>query len=78
MAKRKEEKIPQMKTNSIRCTSRASVKVRDNFYTVEYSEERVVPEDIDVDIDFERQSLWDSCNVEVDKQIEDILNAFKK
>lgn len=78
MAKKIEQKIPQMKTNSIKCTSRASVKIRDNFYTVEYSEERVVPDGIEVDIDFERQSLWDTCNIEVDKQIEDIINAFKK
>lgn len=54
------------------------MKVRDNFYTVEYSEERIVPEGIEVDLDFEREALWDTCNAEVDKQIEDILNAFKK
>ena len=68
----------QMVTSKIQCTSRASVKVRDNFYTVEYSEERVVPDGIEVDLDFEREELWNTCNAEVDKQIEDILNAFKK
>ena len=29
---------------SIRATSRASIKMHDNFYTVEYSEERSIPE----------------------------------
>ena len=61
-------------TTSIRITSRASVKVRDNFYTVEYCEERSVPED--ADIEEERQELWDTCNGEVDGQIEDILKSY--
>lgn len=61
-------------TTSIRITSRASVKVRDNFYTVEYCEERSIPED--ADIEEERQALWDTCNGEVDGQIEDILKIL--
>ena len=62
-------------TTSIRITSRASVKVKDNFYTVEYCEERSIPED--ADIEEERQALWDTCNGEVDGQIEDILKSYK-
>lgn len=61
----------------ISATSRASVKVRDNFYTVEYSEERTIPDDIEVDIDAERQMLWDTVNGECDNQIEEILKTFK-
>ena len=63
---------------TIRATSRASVKVRDNFYTVEYSEERALPNDIDFDIVEERQLLWDTVNNEVDAQIEDIVKSFSK
>ena len=62
----------------IRATSRASVKVRDNFYTVEYSEERTLPTDIEYDIDKEREILWNTVNDEVDKQIEDIIKSFAK
>ena len=62
---------------TIRATSRASVKVRDNFYTVEYSEERALPDGIDVDIEAERQMLWDAVNSECDNQIEEILRTFK-
>lgn len=62
---------------SIRATSRASVKIRDNFYTVEYCEERVIPDVEDVDIEKERVLLWDTVNTEVDGQIEDILKSFK-
>lgn len=61
----------------ISATSRASVKVRDNFYTVEYSEERAIPADMDIDIEAERQMLWDTVNSECDNQIEEILKTFK-
>lgn len=62
-------------TTSIRITSRASVKVRESFYTIEYCEERSIPEN--ADIVEERQALWDACNGEVDRQLEDIINSFK-
>ena len=65
-----------MKVTSIRATSRASVKVADSFYTVEYCEERSIdPDDI---IEDERAKLWDTCNLEVDRQIEDILKSFSR
>lgn len=63
-------------TTTIRATSRASVKVKDNFYTVEYCEERSVPEDCN--IEEERKLLWDDCNAEVDNQIQEIMNTFRK
>ena len=62
---------------TISATSRASVKVRDNFYTVEYCEERALPNDEDIDIEAERQMLWDTVNSECDNQIEEILKTFK-
>lgn len=62
---------------TIRATSRASVKVRDNFYTVEYCEERALPNDADINIEAERQMLWDTVNRECDNQIEEILRTFK-
>jgi hypothetical protein len=63
-------------TTTIKASSRASVKVGDSFYTVEWTEERTVsPED---DLEEERANLWDTANDEVDNQIKDILNAFKK
>ena len=80
---------------TIRATSRTSVKIGDSYYTVEYSEERVIPQTEkiesvnivgeyhtetlgDIDIEKERQNLWDTVNSEVDGQIEDILKTFKK
>lgn len=62
----------------ITATSRASVKVGDSFYTVEYCEERMLPTDMSVNIAEERQMLWDTVNMECDNQIEEILKTFKK
>ena len=70
-----------MKTEikTIKASSRASVKVGDSFYTVEYTEERTVTENGDeAELAEERRNLWDCVNSEVDSQIEDILRTFKK
>lgn len=53
-------------TTQIRATSRASVKIFDNFYTLEYTEERTVPNVEGVDLEEERKLLWDKVNSEVD------------
>ena len=77
---RKSEYVSKAKTTAIRITSRASVKITsrtgDNFYTVEYCEERAIPEGADVEK--ERQILWDVANSECDKQLEDIYKVYKK
>lgn len=65
-----------MKITTIKATSRASVKIHDSFYTIEYGEERSLDETDNVEE--EREALWQDCNGEVDKQIEDILNSFTK
>lgn len=62
-------------TTSIRITSRASIKVKDSFYTIEYCEERSIPEG--ADLEEERAELWGVCNSEVDNQLEDIIKMSK-
>ena len=64
------------KTTTIRATSRISTKIRDTFYTFEYCEERQI-EDGD-DLEEERAKLWEICNAEVDNQIEETLEMYKK
>ena len=61
----------------IKATSRASVKVKDSYYTVEYSEERIIPDVEGVNIEAERAMLWDAVNIECDNQIENIMKVFK-
>lgn len=65
-------------TKTIKATSRASVKVGESYYTVEYSEEKIIPDIEGIDIEKERQFLWEDINAECDNQIEDILKTFKK
>lgn len=62
----------------ITATSRVAIKIKDNYYTVECSEERTIPDVEGVDMEKERQALFDSVNATVDGQIEDIYNTFKK
>ena len=63
-----------MTITTIRATCRASVKIKDSFYTVEYCEERSI--DPNDDVEEERAALWNTCNTEVDNQLEDILKRF--
>ena len=65
------------KPTLIRATSRASVKIRDSYYTVEYSEERALPQNIEYSIFEERKDLWLDVNDEVDKQLEDIVASLQ-
>lgn len=65
-------------TTSIKFTSRASVKVGDSFYTVEACEERMIPDIPEVNMEEERQALWDTVNGECDNQIQEILKTFRK
>ena len=61
----------------ISATSRASVKIDDSYYTLEYSEERVIPDLPDIDIEEERLLLWDTVNGECDKAIAETWDAVK-
>lgn len=69
---------PQGKPTSIRATSRVSVKIKDNFYTFEFMEERTIPADAaNVNMEKEREALWDTCHGEVDKQVDEIVSIQK-
>ena len=72
------EYVSKCKTKTISATSRASIKVGDSFYTLEFTEERTVPQTSEVDLVKEKDALWDEVNSQVDKQIEDVLRTFKK
>lgn len=77
MAK-KEEYTPQSLPKEISCVSRVSLKIRDNFYTLEYGETRSIQEGFNYDnIDKEREALWNTCNDEVDRQAQEVQNLFK-
>lgn len=62
---------------TIKATSRVAIKIRDNYFTVEFSEERSIPDIDGVDIDEERALLFDDVNAVVDNQCEEINKMFK-
>ena len=78
MAAKKKTEVYKSKATPTRiiATSRISKKIDETFYTLEYSEERMIPED--ANIEEERKILWDVVNGEVDNQVEDIYNLLKK
>lgn len=65
------------KTTKIVATSRAAIKIKESYYTVEYSEERTVPDVEDIDLAQERKILWDEVNAVVDDQCASIIETFK-
>lgn len=75
--KTKEEVYePKAVINKIQATSRMSIKVKENFFTIEYSEERVIPDIEGVDINKEREALWDAVNGQCDDQAGIIYSTF--
>lgn len=68
---------PKGIVTKISATSRVAIKVRDNFYTVEYTEERALPDVEELDVEAERIALFDAVNGIVDAQADDILRTFQ-
>lgn len=62
----------EAKIKTIHFISRGSVKVKDNFFTIEYGEDRQV--DDTMDIEKERNALIDDCNRIVDEQLRQCMN----
>ena len=56
-------------TTKISATSRVSAKIYDDFYTLEFTEERTIPDVEGVDLDKERKKLWDDVNYTVDTEM---------
>lgn len=63
-------------TTSIKASSRMSVNIDKNYFTVEFTEERSVPQNCD--LAKEREALWDAVNEEVDSQISLVYSTFRK
>lgn len=61
-----------------RCAMNIKVRGRDNYYTIELSEERDIPDTPDVDVEKEYRALFDSINAEVDYQMEDIVKHIQQ
>lgn len=73
----KVNSVVKGKVTEISATSRIALKIRDNYYTVEYTEKRSIPDVDDIEMDIERTALWDTANGVVDAQAKEIMNSFK-
>lgn len=67
----------EARTSTIKATNRMSVKIENNFYTVEWCEERVIPEGMsEEEVKQARSDLWDTCVQECENQIADINRVY--
>ncbi len=64
------------RTTKITATSRCAIKIKDNYYTLELSEERVMPEETEVNLNREYEAIFNSINNEIDNQMQDILDSI--
>lgn len=68
---------PKGVTTKIQATYRISTKMHDNFHTVEYTEERQMPDMKGVNLTKEKEALWNDVIVEIENQIDDIIESYK-
>lgn len=78
MARTKKSYEPKGVTTQIQATYRISTKIHDNFHTVEYTEQRQIPDIEGVDIAKEKEALWNAVIVEIEAQIDDIVDSYKQ
>lgn len=60
----------------ISATSRCAVRIKDNYYTIEATEKRSIPDEAGIDMSNEWKALFDAVNAVVDDQCQDIINTF--
>lgn len=77
VVKRPELKNQQVRTTRIQATQRMAVKIRDNYYTVEFLEEREVPNNPNLDLEEEKRLLFESVKNTVYSQIEEIVDGLR-
>lgn len=65
-------------TTQIQATYRISTKIHDNFHTVEYTEQRQIPDVDGIDIEKEKELLWNDVIVEIENQIDDIVASYNQ
>ena len=67
--------VKNVRTTKIQATQRMSVKIRDNYYTVEFLEEREIPDNPNIDLEEEKTKLFESVKTTLYAQIEEIVEG---
>lgn len=75
---KQEKYVAKGVTSEISATSRCAVRIKDNYYTIEATEKRSIPDEAGVDMNEEWKLLFDAVNDIVDTQCQDIINTFTK
>jgi len=75
--KRPELRNQQVRTTRIQATQRMSVKIRDNYYTVEFLEEREIPNNPNIDLEQEKALLFESVQNTVYAQVQEIVDGLR-
>ena len=71
------EPVENVQTVEIRADSSATVEINKKWFKVSYGETRIINNPQKVNMDQERENIWNTVNSEVDKQIQDIIESFK-
>ena len=66
----------QVRTTKIQATQRMAIKIRDNYYTIEYLEEREIPNNPNIDLEQEKLDLFESVKNTVYGQMEEIIRGL--
>ena len=77
MAARQKKYVPKAKTTTISAHVKMTLKVRDNFISVEGQEERSVPDEEGVNVGKEWEALWDDVYASCDEEMALILKDMK-
>lgn len=65
---------PSVRTTMIKAENKVTVKIGESFYGFQYTEERAVSGD--VDLDTERKNLVDTVNGVIDAQIAELMESM--
>ena len=66
------------KTTTIQATSRISLKINDVYATFEYTEARSIPDVEGVNLEAEKEALWEDVITQTDNQADDAIKAMGK
>ena len=75
--KRKELHNQRVQTTMIRATERMAVKIRDNYYTLELTEERSIPNNPNIDLEEEKSRLFESVKTSLYKEVEELVDGLR-
>lgn len=66
--------VPSVRTTMIKAENKVTVKIGESFYGFQYTEERAVSGD--VDLETERKNLVDTVNGVIDAQIAELMESM--